>query len=271
MNIAAKVAIVTGAGGGIGRAVARMLAARGAKAVGLVDRAESVRDVAREIATLHPGTAAEAFAGDVTDADFRMSVYDHMQSHHGRVTICVPAAGVLRDALITKLDKSTGRAVPYPVETFRQVVEVNLIAPIYWAAELVGRAAEERAAQGRKRWGPDEEDHGSIVFIGSVAARGNAGQVVYSATKAGLAAAAESLAREAAFHGVRATIVHPGMTDTPMVQALGETFLAEQVVARARLGRLLWPEEVAEAIGFLITTPAVDGALWLGAGWWPPP
>jgi NAD(P)-dependent dehydrogenase (short-subunit alcohol dehydrogenase family) len=272
MEIAGTIALVTGAGSGIGRAVAGMLAARGAKAVGLVDRAEAVHEAAREIATLYPGTAAEAFVGDVTDADFRASVYDQMQTHHGCVAICVPAAGVINDALLAKLDKATGRAALYPAETFRQVVEVNLIAPLYWAAELVGRVAEERAAKGLKRWTPDETDHGSVVFLGSVAARGNAGQVVYSATKAGLAAAAESLAKEAAYHGVRAAVVHPGMTDTPMMRgALDENALNEQVRTRTRLGRLLRPEEIAEAIGFLITCPAVDAPLWLGAGWWPPP
>ena len=67
-----------------------------------------------------------------------------------------------------KVDKDSHKAVMYPEEKFREVVEVNLIAPVYWAMEMVARVAEQRAAAGLKRWHPDERIQGTVIFIGSV-------------------------------------------------------------------------------------------------------
>ena len=110
---------------------------------------------------------------------------------------------------------------------------------------------------------------GMVVFIGSVSSRGNKGQIAYAATKAGLEGAAATLMMEAVFHGVRCAIIHPGYTDTPMVRALGEKFIAENIIPHTQLRRLIQPEEIADAICFMISNAAVSGSLWADAGWHP--
>jgi NAD(P)-dependent dehydrogenase (short-subunit alcohol dehydrogenase family) len=269
MNVQGKVAIITGASSGIGQATAVELAERGVRAIGLVDRNESVLRVARTINDTAGGASAEGMVGDATDADFRQRVFDLLQAKHGTPTICVPAAAITRDQFAVKIDKQTGRAIVYPAETFRQVVEVNLIAPVYWAMEMIARIAEDRARKGLKRWRPEEGVQGAIVFIGSVSTQGNPGQVSYAAAKAGLEGAAATLAKEAIYHGVRATVIHPGYTDTPMVRALGDEFIQKHILPHTQLGRLIQPEEIADAIYFLISNSAVSGELWADAGWHP--
>jgi 3-oxoacyl-[acyl-carrier protein] reductase len=269
MNVQGKVAIITGAGSGIGQAVASELAERGARALGLVDRSENVLRVARTINDLSGGPVAEGFVGDVTEEAFRRRTFDLMQSKHGVVSICIPAAGITRDQLAVKVDRETGRAVVYPIAAFREVVEVNLIAPVYWGMELIARIAEDRAKKGLRRWDPNEGIQGTIIFIGSVSSQGNPGQVAYAATKAGLEGAAATLAKECTYHGVRTAVIHPGYTDTPMVRALGEEFIRENILPHTQLGRLIRPEEIADAIYFLITNSAVSGELWADAGWHP--
>src|SRR6185437_8022279 len=161
MKIQGKCAVVTGAGSGIGQAVAIELAQRGAGAVALVDRNESVLRVARMINDRLDAPVAEALIGDTTDEDFRRRTFDLLCAKHGAPRVCVPAAGVNRDQLAVKMDKATGKPVIYPVDTFRMLVEVNLIAPVYWAMELVARLAEERKSHGCGRWEPQEGIQGT--------------------------------------------------------------------------------------------------------------
>ncbi len=269
MQIRNKVALVTGAASGIGEAVARALADRGARAVILVDRSDRAADLARSINESAGRPVAEARVGDATSDTFRAAVFDEVVARHGVVQICVPAAGITRDALAVKVNKETGRPEIYPVETFREVTDVNLIAPVYWALEMVARIAQDRWRRGLIRWGPEEEVQGTVVFIGSVSSQGNKGQIAYAATKAGLEGAAATLTKEAMFHGVRCAVIHPGFTDTPMVRALGEEFIAKNILPYTQLRRLIRPEEIADAICFMITNAAVSGELWADAGWHP--
>jgi NAD(P)-dependent dehydrogenase (short-subunit alcohol dehydrogenase family) len=266
-NIREKVAVVTGAASGIGEAVAKELAARGAKAVMLVDRSESVRDLAKSINEAAGREVAEPMMGDTTDEAFRKRVFNEATEKYGIVSICIPAAGITRDALAVTISKETGRAQIYPTETFRQVTEVNLIAPIYWGIEMVARIAEDRRQRGLKRWEPDETIQGVVVFLGSVSSQGNKGQISYAVAKAGLEGAAATLTKEAIFHGVRCGIIHPGFTDTPMARALGQDFLDKNVLPYTQLRRLIHPEEIADAICFMISNSAVSGQLWADAGW----
>ncbi len=269
-NIYQKVAVVTGAASGIGAAVARELGDRGARAVLLVDLNDGVREVATSINDALGRTVAVPKVGDTTDATFRKRIFDDAADAHGLVTICVPAAGITRDALAVSIDKESGKAVTYPVETFRQVTEVNLLAPIYWGIEMVARIAEERRRRGLKRWEPEERIQGVVVFLGSVSSQGNKGQISYAVAKAGLEGAAATMQKEAIFHGVRCGIIHPGFTDTPMVHALGEDYLRKYVLPYTQLRRLIRPEEIADAICFMISNSAVSGELWADAGWHPP-
>src|SRR5437899_558684 len=167
MKIEGKVALVTGAASGIGEATSLELARRGVRAVALVDRSARTPEVARTINEAVGRPVAEAVVGDAADAEFRGRAFDQLLARHGVVNICVPAAGITRDALAVKMDKETGKPVVYPLQTFREVTEVNLIAPVYWALEMVARIAEDRKRRGLGRWAPAEKLWGTIVFIGS--------------------------------------------------------------------------------------------------------
>jgi 3-oxoacyl-[acyl-carrier protein] reductase len=270
LNIQDKVAVITGAAGGIGRALALDLGRRGARAVALVDRTECVASTAAAVNEYVGWPLAVPFQGDVTDASFRRRVFNTISSQYGLVNICVPAAGITRDDLSVRIDRATGEAQIYPEETFRLVVDVNLIAPVYWVLEMVSRIAQARFEQGLKRWKPSEDVQGVAVLIGSVSSTGNKGQISYATTKAGLEGAAATLMKEAIFHGVRCAVIHPGYTNTPMVQALGEDFIARNILPYTQLGRLIRPEEIADAICFMIGNAAVSGELWADAGWHAP-
>ncbi len=270
MRIDDKTAVVTGAASGIGNAVCEELARRGLKYLAMVDLDGAVTEGGEAIASRFPETTVEVFTGDVTSDAFRTEVYDAVCERHGAVNILVPAAGIVRDALAVRVDRETGKARMYPIDTFRKVTEINYIAPIYWAIELVARMAEYRFARGLKRYGPQEGDvTGAIIFIGSVASQGNKGQISYASAKSGLEGAAATLMKEAIFHGVRCGLIHPGFTDTPILSAMGEEYLREHVLPGTQLGRLIRPEEIADAICFMISNSAVSGELWADAGWHP--
>jgi NAD(P)-dependent dehydrogenase (short-subunit alcohol dehydrogenase family) len=269
VEIKDKVAVVTGAASGIGRAVCRDLALRGVKMVAMVDFTEALNEVAEQVNEEAGREVAVPYLGDVTDEAFRKGVYQELRDKHGSVNICVPAAGITRDSLSLRVNKETGKADIYPAETFRSVIEVNLIAPVYWALEMVGILAEERKRQGLGRWKPDEGIQGTVVFIGSVSSQGNKGQISYASTKAGLEGAAATLMKEAIFFGVRCGVIHPGFTDTPMVRALGEEYIEKYILPDTQLGRLIRPDEIADAICFMITNAAISGEIWADAGWHP--
>jgi NAD(P)-dependent dehydrogenase (short-subunit alcohol dehydrogenase family) len=269
MDIKDKVALVTGAGSGIGKAVSCELAKRGARGVILVDRQDRVYEVAESINGTVGRQVAEVKVGDTTNDTFRAQVYDEVTARYGVVSICVPAAGITRDALAIRLNQESGKAEQYSIVTFREVTEVNLIAPIYWAIQMVARIAEDRWKRGLKRWEPKEAVQGTVVFIGSVSSQGNKGQISYAVTKAGLEGATATLTKEAMYYGVRCGIIHPGFTDTPMVRVLGEEFIEKNVLPFTQLRRLIRPEEIADAICFMISNSAVSGQLWADAGWHP--
>jgi NAD(P)-dependent dehydrogenase (short-subunit alcohol dehydrogenase family) len=269
MQIKDKVVLVTGAASGIGEAVVRELARRAARAVVLVDRSDHILALAQSVNDATGRKVAEAKIGDTTDEGFRVRALDEIVARHGPVHICVPAAGITRDSLSVKVNKETGKAVIFPSKTFREVTEVNLIAPVYWALEMVARIAEDRFRRGLGRWSPEEQVQGAIVFIGSVSSQGNKGQIAYAASKAGLEGVASTLMKEAIYHGVRCAVLHPGYTDTPLVRALGEEFINKNILPYTQLRRLIRPEEIADAICFMISNSAVSGELWADAGWHP--
>jgi NAD(P)-dependent dehydrogenase (short-subunit alcohol dehydrogenase family) len=259
---------VTGAASGIGSAVVQELAHRQVRMIALVDRSDAVKEVAARVRRME-GTAVETFVGDVTDQQFRASVFDTVCEEYGPVTICVPAAGITRDSLAVRMNRETQEPEIYSLDNFHCVIEVDLIAPIYWALETVARLAKSRFRLGLKRWMPEEGVQGVIVFIGSVSSEGIKGQIAYSSAKAGLAGAAATLTKEATFYGVRCGVIHPGFTDTPMVRALGEEYIRKHILPDTQLGRLIQPEEIADAICFMISNSAVTGQLWADAGWHP--
>lgn len=269
MNIESGVAVVTGAGGGIGRAVTLELVKENVLGMALVDASDRVLQVVSEANAAAGRDVATGYVGDVTDDAFRTRVYKETSDLRGTINICIPGAGIVRDGLAVKLDKQTGQIGVFPMSTFRQVLEVNLVAPVYWALQMVAGVAAMRAQKGLKRWEPDEGLQGVAVFIGSVSSLGNKGQIAYASAKAGLEGATATLMMESIFHGVRCGIIHPGYTDTPMVRALGEDFIREHIIPRTQLRRLILPEEIAHAICFMISNSAVSGSVWADAGYHP--
>ena len=270
MQIKGRTALITGAASGIGQAAAIELARHGATGLALIDQNSAVQQLASAINDSAGQTIAYPFIGNTTDASFRSRVFDEMEHHQSKlVTICVPAAGITRDALAVKIDTGSGAVQIYPEEMFQLVIDVNLLAPVYWALEMVSRIAAERFRKGLGRWEPTEKMGGTVIFIGSVSSQGNRGQLAYATTKRGLEGAASTLQKEGMYHGVKFGVIHPGFTDTPMVRALGEEYIAKNVLPYTQLRRLIRPEEIASAICFMIHNSAVSGELWADAGWHP--
>jgi NAD(P)-dependent dehydrogenase (short-subunit alcohol dehydrogenase family) len=271
MQLKGKVAVITGGASGIGLATCLKLAERAVKAVGVVDQAERCATACEEINRTAGREVAIPFSGDVVNADFREAVFRDLEGRHGPVSLCVPAAGITRDDLCVRVNRDNGStsARIYSEDDFRRVIDVDLIAPIYWALRTVASVATDRAKRGFSRWTPDQSMQGAIVLIGSVSSAGNRGQISYATAKAGLEGAQATLATEAVFYGVRCAIIHPGYTDTPMVRALGEEMIHERILPNTQLRRLIRPDEIASAICFLLENSAVSGTLWADAGWHP--
>lgn len=269
MELNGKVAVVTGAASGIGRATCMALLKRGIEAVAAVDRSDTVVELARTVAGEFGREIVTPYVGDVTDMAFRQATFADLRRRYGCVQICIPAAGIVRDGLAVKVDKESGKASLYPQEQFEQTLELNLMAATYWAMETVATVAEDRFARKLGRWEPNENVQGCIVFIGSVSSAGNRGQVSYAASKAALEAVTNTLAKETMYHGVRCAIIHPGFTDTPMLNAMERRYIEQNILPNTQLRRLLRPEEIADGICFLLQNSAISGSLWADAGWHP--
>jgi 3-oxoacyl-[acyl-carrier protein] reductase len=234
-----RVALVTGAGGGIGAATARRLAEEGATVV-LVDRdgdaAEAVAGALRG-----GGLAAEAVAADVTDGDAVEAFVAGAAERHGRLDVLVNNAGITRDNLLFKLSE----------EEWDTVLDVNLKS-----AFLCTRAVQRVMVPARR---------GAIVSLSSRSALGNRGQANYAAAKAGVKALTSTIALELGPFGIRANAVAPGYVATAMTDAtarrLGRTPEEHQaaVAAVTPLRRVGRPEEVASVVAFLASDDAAYG------------
>lgn len=266
-SVVTKVALVTGAARGLGFAVAGKMYSQGF-ATAMVDVSQDVFD-AREYLLGEPsekqGGSLSAFCGDVTVKTFMDSVYDKIESEGGLVQVCVPAAGITLDGFCLKKDKDTGELGRYPVENFRKVLEVNLIAPWMWA---------QRMCLGIRKaglcWEPGQDMNGTVVLLGSVMEDGNAGQAAYSASKAGLNGLCGSMNAEfLRKFGIRFCVLKLGFADTPMVRTIKEEVIREVILPRIPNGRFLEDKEVANVISFAIENEAFVGTLPFTAGYRP--
>ncbi len=225
-----KKAAVTGAGRGIGRAIALALAAEGAD-VALLDLDEAGL---KETAALVEETGRSALAVELDVSKFTPSAgaVDNILDLWGRLDIVVNNAGITRDALLVRMKE----------EDWDRVIAVNLKG-----AFNLSRAAAR---------GMMKQRSGCIVNIASVVGlMGNAGQANYAASKGGLIAFTKSLARETASRGIRVNAVAPGFIATEMTGKIPEK-LREEMVASVPLGRMGTPEDVAGAVVFLASPAA---------------
>jgi NAD(P)-dependent dehydrogenase (short-subunit alcohol dehydrogenase family) len=268
MDLRGKIAIVTGACSGIGKAVVDRLAGCGTRKIVLVDINQKVYEHGLALRA-RTDVPFEAFCGDVTDGTFRQSVFGSLAQKGEIARIFVPAAGITMDGLSVKIDKETGQAMLYPYQDFIRVLETNLVAPAYWAMEMASAIAQDRRKRGLKDWQPQEDVEGSVVFVGSVSSKGNIGQVAYAATKSGISGTASTLAKEWRRFGIRCGVIHPGYTDTPMVQAVPQAIIEKKVLPQVQIGRLIRPDEVAEAICYMLSNEAASREQFVDGGYAP--
>ncbi len=224
-----RVAIVTGASRGIGRAAARRLAAAGAAVVAAA-RGDHADAVAGEIRGA--GGRSVAVSADVTDPARIDAMVRTALDEFGRVDVLVNNAGIVRDQLALRMSAADWDAV----------VATNLTAAFNCARAVLRPMIRQRG--------------GRIINVGSVVGRmGNPGQANYAASKAGLEGFSRALAREVASRGITVNVVAPGMIDTDMTAKLGEPAQAA-MLAQIPMGRLGTTEDVAGAIGFLASDEA---------------
>lgn len=240
-----RVAVVTGGGRGIGRAIATRLAQEGAN-VAVVYRSND--DAAQETAKLvrETGAECEIFKGDVASSEDVSAVFEEIEESFGRVDILVNNAGVTRDNIMLRMKE----------EEFDEVLQTNLKGT-YLCTRAVLRSMV------RARWG-------RIVNVTSVVGLvGNAGQANYAASKAGIIGFTKSVAREVAQRGITANAVAPGYVETELTGGLSED-VKGQIRAQIPAGRIGEPEEISDAVAFLAgegagyltgQTIAVDGGM----------
>jgi 3-oxoacyl-[acyl-carrier protein] reductase len=229
-DLTGKVAVVTGAGRGIGRAISLALASRGALVVPTdVVKPEAVPDAA---SVAGPGRVADVVVMNVTDATAADAAFGQVIAEHGRLDILVNNAGITRDQLLMRMRR----------EDWDRVLEVNLTGAFVCTQAVLRPMMKQRV--------------GRIISISSVVGQmGNAGQANYAASKAGLIGFSKSLAREVAARNITVNVVAPGLIDTDMTRALPPEVQAEWQ-SKVPLGRFGAPEDVAAAVCFLASDEA---------------
>ncbi len=224
-----RVALVTGASRGIGRAIALQLAAEGAT-VAAAARGSNAQPVVDEIVAA--GGRAAMVPLDVTDADSVMTAVGGVVAAHGRLDILVSNAGITRDQLMLRMKRAD----------WDDVIGTNLTAAFTLFQAALKPMLKQRS--------------GRIIAISSVVGQmGNAGQANYAASKAGLIGLCKSLAREVGSRNVTVNAVAPGFVATDMTRALVEGSHA-QWTAQIPLGRLGTPADIASAVCFLASDEA---------------
>jgi 3-oxoacyl-[acyl-carrier protein] reductase len=227
-----KVALVTGASRGIGRAIAVDLAKHGADVV-LVGRDEAaLRETAAAVASARQGAKHLSLTGDVSDQTAVESFVAQTMAEFGRVDFAIANAGASVDSLLLRLKP----------DLIDQMLSVNLKSAFYLCGAVAKPMMKQRA--------------GSIVLMSSIVGlMGNAGQAAYAAAKAGLLGLTKSLAKELGSRNIRVNAVAPGLIETAMTEKMPDQ-AREYLLAQTALGRPGKPEDVSGAVTFLCSEAA---------------
>jgi 3-oxoacyl-[acyl-carrier protein] reductase len=243
-NLAGKVALVTGASRGLGKAIALALAREGAAIAAVARSEEALVETLEAIRTA--GGVAEPFAGDVSDGPAMDAVVEKIAARFEHIDVLVNNAGVTRDGLLARMTS----------EAWDAVIDTNLKGA-FNLTRTVGRMMVKQRS-------------GRIVNISSVIGlMGNAGQANYAASKAGLIGFSKSVAREFASRGITCNVVCPGFIETDMTRELSDD-LRKKLLERIPLQRFGHPDDIAGVVAFLCSPAAnyitgqiltVDGGL----------
>ncbi len=232
MNFDGKVALITGASRGIGRAIAVEMAKQGADVV-LVGRDQAALDETAEVvAGARVGAVAQVVIADVADQAAVEGCVAQAIERFGRVDYAIANAGQSVDSLLLRLKP----------EVLDQMLSVNLKSAFYLCGAVAKPMMKQRS--------------GAIVLVSSIVGlTGNAGQAAYAASKAGLIALAKSLAKELGSRNIRVNAVAPGLIETAMPEKMpGEA--KDFLIKQAALGRAGKPEDVGGAVAFLCSDAA---------------
>lgn len=228
-ELTGKVAVVTGASRGIGRAIAERFAQQGATVVAIARGDNAAGTVA---AITERGGRAEVMGVDVTNREALEKVPAAVVERHGRLDILVSNAGITRDQLLMRMKRDDWDAV----------LETNLTAAFTLTQAAMRPMIRQRG--------------GRIIAISSVVGQaGNAGQANYAASKAGLIGFAKALAREVASRSITVNVIAPGLIDTDMTRAISEQSHGDWA-SQIPLGRLGTVDDVAAAACFLASDEA---------------
>jgi 3-oxoacyl-[acyl-carrier protein] reductase len=231
MRFENQVAVVTGAGRGIGHAIAIRLAQEGAR-VASVSRTESNAQKTADEINLLRADAAKAYAVDVADQAAVQKAAAEIFEEFGRVDILVNNAGVTRDGLSMRMS----------MDDWDTVLNTNLKGAFNFTQALMRPMIKQRS--------------GRIINISSIAGlTGNAGQANYSASKAGLIGLTKTLARELASRGITVNAVAPGLIETDMTTVLSDE-IRQAILQKVPLGKLGEPDDIAGAVAYLASAEA---------------
>lgn len=226
-----KIAVITGAGRGIGRAIALQFASKGAKVV--VNYRNSITQVEELLLAIKDaGGDAIAVQADVSIEEDVKKLLDEAVKHYGRLDILVNNAGITKDGLLIRMTE----------EDYDSVLDINLKGTFLCVKHAASIMLKQRS--------------GKIINISSIIGiTGNVGQVNYAASKAGVIGLTKSAARELATRGITVNVVAPGFIQTDMTDHLPEK-VKEASLASIPLKRLGTAEEVANAVSFLASDEA---------------
>jgi 3-oxoacyl-(acyl-carrier-protein) reductase len=244
MILRGKVAVVTGAGQGIGRGIAVKLAEKGADVVVSDIKAQTARQTAKEVKAL--GGRTLAVEVDVAQRSQVENMVTNVVAELGKIDILVNNAGIARSATLLKLTD----------EAWDQVLDVNLKGIFYATQAVAPHMIEAR--------------YGKIINISSIYGRtGAVGDSNYVASKAGIVGFTKSVARELARHNINVNAILPGMVDTPLLQGIPDEYL-RPMIKEIPLRRVGTPEDIGHVVAFLASDEAsyITGATIEVTGGW---